>query len=97
MPGALAIVLILGGLFFFLAGTVGLIRFPDLYCRLHAVTKADNAGLGLIAAGTAILSGTASTAALIMLIWVLAMTAATVACHLIARHSLRDNTGGGPQ
>ena len=31
-----------------LAGTVGLLRFPDPLSRLHALTKADNLGLGLI-------------------------------------------------
>ena len=37
------------GAFFFLAGTVGLLRFPDTLTRLHALTKADNLGLGLVA------------------------------------------------
>ena len=35
--------LLLGGTFFFVAGTLGLLRFPDIYARLHAVTKADTA------------------------------------------------------
>ena len=39
------------GAFFFLAGTVGLLRFPDSLTRLHALTKADNLGLGLIVLG----------------------------------------------
>jgi monovalent cation/proton antiporter MnhG/PhaG subunit len=39
------------GVFFFLAGTVGLLRFPDTLTRLHALTKADNLGLGLIMLG----------------------------------------------
>ncbi|KJS05621.1 MAG: cation:proton antiporter, partial [Gammaproteobacteria bacterium BRH_c0] len=26
---------LLGGAFFFVAGTLGLLRFPDIYCRLH--------------------------------------------------------------
>lgn len=43
--------LLLSGAFFFFAGTVGLLRFPDAYTRLHALTKADNLGLGLTAAG----------------------------------------------
>ena len=34
-----------------LAGTVGLLRFPDALTRLHALTKADNLGLGLIVLG----------------------------------------------
>ena len=39
------------GVFFFLAGAVALVRFPDSLSRLHALTKADNLGLGLIALG----------------------------------------------
>src|SRR5450631_249507 len=39
------------GAFFFLAGTVGLLRFPESLTRLHALTKADNLGLGLIVLG----------------------------------------------
>jgi multicomponent Na+:H+ antiporter subunit G len=45
--------LFIAGSFFFLAGTVGLLRFPNAFTRLHALTKADNLGLGLIAAGFA--------------------------------------------
>ena len=41
----------IGAFFFFLAGTVGLLRFPDTITRLHALTKADNLGLGLIILG----------------------------------------------
>ena len=46
--------LILGGMFFFVAGTVGLFRYPDFFTRLHALTKADNLGLGLVIAGLAV-------------------------------------------
>ena len=42
------IIAVLAGAFFFLAGTVGLLRFPDTLTRLHALTKADNLGLGLL-------------------------------------------------
>lgn len=75
-------------LVFYLAGTVGMLRFPDVYARLHAVTKADNVGLGLLATGVALLSGSWRQIALIALIWLLAVTAATVSCHLIARYTL---------
>ena len=43
----LTILAVSAGAFFFLAGTVGLLRFPDALSRLHALTKADNLGLGL--------------------------------------------------
>jgi multicomponent Na+:H+ antiporter subunit G len=35
------IVLTLSGLVFFLATTVGLLRFPDFYSRMHAAGKGD--------------------------------------------------------
>ena len=47
----LSIILIWGGVGFFVAGTIALLRLPDLYTRLHALTKADNLGLGLLVAG----------------------------------------------
>ena len=36
------------GAFFFVAGTVGVLRFPDVYTRLHALTKSDGLGLGFV-------------------------------------------------
>ena len=45
------IVAVLAGLVFFVAGTAGLLRFPDTASRLHALTKADHLGLGLIVIG----------------------------------------------
>jgi multicomponent Na+:H+ antiporter subunit G len=36
---------------FFIAGAVALIRFPDALIRLHAQTKAESLGLGLIVLG----------------------------------------------
>ena len=42
---------IAAGAAFFLAGTVALLRFPDSLSRLHALTKADNLGLGLVVLG----------------------------------------------
>ena len=51
MTDMLAGVLIAAGTIFYLAGSIGLLRLPDTYCRLHALTKADNLGLGLLVAG----------------------------------------------
>jgi multicomponent Na+:H+ antiporter subunit G len=86
--------IILCGLFFYLAGTVGMLRFPDVYARLHAVTKADNIGLGLLCLGCALLLQSWTKAALLAVIWLLAVTAATAGCHLIARNRLRRGGGG---
>jgi multicomponent Na+:H+ antiporter subunit G len=35
------IVLTIGGLIFFFATTIGLLRFPDFYSRMHAAGKGD--------------------------------------------------------
>ncbi|MFW5722961.1 MAG: cation:proton antiporter, partial [Halochromatium sp.] len=45
---SLSVLLGVAGAFFFIAGTVGVLRLPDIFTRLHALTKADNLGLGLI-------------------------------------------------
>ncbi len=82
-------VLVLVAAFFFCIGTLGLLRFPDIYTRLHSVTKADNLGLGLIAISIALQSGSVSAGCKILFIWILAMAGSTVGCHLLARLSLR--------
>lgn len=51
MVDAFTMAMILGGAVLFMAGTLGLLRFPDRLTRLHALTKVDNLGLGLIVAG----------------------------------------------
>ena len=72
------------GALFFLAGTVGLLRFPDTFSRLHALTKADNLGLGLVALGLALASGSWLTGGKLMMIWFLTMLGGTTNCYLIA-------------
>jgi multicomponent Na+:H+ antiporter subunit G len=84
----LTVLLIVIGLVFFLAGTVGLLRFPDVYSRLHALTKADNLGLGFVMAGLMLQAGSAWVVLKLLLIWMLAMLAAATAAQLIARSAL---------
>lgn len=60
-------------------------RFPDVYTRLHALTKADNVGLGLVVAALMLQADSWSGAGKLLLVWLLVLVASTVACHLIAR------------
>ncbi|MBU0962129.1 MAG: monovalent cation/H(+) antiporter subunit G [Proteobacteria bacterium] len=83
--------LIILGLPFFLSGTVGLIRFPDIYTRLHALTKADNVGLGCIVCGLALQSASWAVTAKLLLIWLLVLIASSASCHLIARSAMQKN------
>lgn len=82
----LAMALIALGACFFVAGTIGLLRFPDTLCRLHALTKADGLGLGLTCIGVALLADTTGQIGRIILIWFFVAFSSAVCGHLIARH-----------
>jgi multicomponent Na+:H+ antiporter subunit G len=84
------IILVFAGALFFLAGTVGLLRFPDVFTRLHALTKADNVGLGLVVMALAAGADSWAVRAKLVLIWILVMAAASIICHVIARSALRE-------
>lgn len=92
----ISLALIAAGLVFFAAGTLGLLRFPDLFCRLHALTKADNLGLALVALGAAGLWATPAAVMKLVLIWVLVAVSAATTGHLIARHARRTWRGQDP-
>ena len=81
----LTVVLVTAGCLFVTAGTVGLLRFGDLLQRLHALTKADNLGLGLIVVGLVLQSSNPAVAVKLVLLWVLALLAAATNSALLAR------------
>ncbi len=76
------------GAAFFLAGTVGLLRFPDTLTRIHALTKADNLGLGLIVLGLLPWVGRYFEALKLILIWLLMQFSSAAAAQLMARLAL---------
>ena len=78
------------GAFFFLAGTVGLLRFPDTLTRLHALTKADNLGLGLVVLGLLPLAGSVREGLKLICIWLLVLLAGATVSQLIARAARHD-------
>ena len=80
---------IFAGLAFFLAGTLGLLRLPDTLCRLHAVTKADNLGLGLLSGGLLLQLSDPLQMLKLVLVWLLVLAASAVGGQLIARHAQR--------
>ncbi|MEE4299062.1 MAG: monovalent cation/H(+) antiporter subunit G [Pseudomonadales bacterium] len=93
MTDPLATLLLLVGGAFFLAGTVGLLRFPDVYCRLHAVAKADNLGLGFIVAGLALEAESLVFACKLLLVWPLALIASASVSYAIAARARRLESG----
>lgn len=81
----LILLLVVFGSFFFFVGTVGLLRMPDVFCRMHATTKSDTLGAGLILLALGIHSGLSLTfiklLIIITFIWITNPTAA----HIIAK------------
>jgi len=88
------IVCVSGGAFFFLAGTVGLLRFPDTLTRLHALTKADNLGLGLVVIGLLPQTGSLLGGLKLILVWLMVMLASATVSQMMARAVRRP--GGRP-
>jgi len=75
------------GAFFFFAGTVGLLRFPDVYSRLHALAKADNLGLGCVLLALALQAESLAVALKLLLIWPLVLAASAGVGFAIARRA----------
>jgi len=73
------------GAFFFMAGTVGLLRFPDALTRLHALTKADNLGLGLVVLGLLPRAGSLLAALKLASIWLLVLLIGAAVSQMIAK------------
>lgn len=90
----LTILAVSAGAFFFLAGTVGLLRFPDALSRLHALTKADNLGLGLVVFGLLFRAEGPLAALKLVGVWLLALLAGATVTQLIARAA---RPGGPPE
>ena len=72
------------GALFFLAGTIGLLRFPDTLTRLHALTKVDNLGLGLIVLGLLPQTNGVMSALKLVSIWLLVQLSGAIVTQLIA-------------
>ena len=77
------------GLLFFVGGTVGLLRCPDLYARLHPSTKCDTLGACSIVLALIIQAGFSFvTLKLLAVVFFLLLSSATCG-HAIGRSALR--------
>lgn len=102
MIDGLVIALLAVGAVMMVVGTVGILRFPDLATRLHAVAKADNLGLGFIVVALIIHTfahrpddaSPAGVALKLALIWILALIGTAANSHLLAGH--RRSAGEEP-
>jgi len=77
------------GASFMLVASIGLVRFPDLYTRMHAATKATTFGMGGILLATTLAFGTADIATQSALALIFLFLTAPVSGHLISRAAYR--------
>ena len=84
---AFTILALAAGLLFFVAGTAGLLRFPDTSSRLHALTKADNLGLGLVVLGLLLQVDSVLAGLKLVCIWLLVLLSGASVSQLIAHYT----------
>lgn len=87
----ITVVLLVIGLIFFFAGSIGLLRFPDLMCRVHALTKADNIGLACISLAVAIYSNDWLIGLKIIFVWLFILATSSLMSFIIARRINMSN------
>lgn len=80
--------LVLAGAFFMLTGALGLLRFPDVFTRMHAAGMTDTMGAGLILAGLCF-QGDGVTALRLLLILGFLWFTSPVSTHALARAALQ--------
>ncbi len=85
----LTVVLVLAGFFFFTTATLGLLRLPDFYARLHATGKGDTLAVLLMLTGMAVYQGFSLTSFKILLIAVFMFLAQPTSTHIISRAAFR--------
>lgn len=76
--------LTLGGALLTVVGAVGLLRFPDVYSRLHATSITDTGGATLMIVGMILLSPTGWVALKLVFIWLFMFMTNPTASHAIA-------------
>jgi len=91
-------ILLIASGFFFSVGTIGLLRMPDTFTRMHATTKSDTLGAGLALVALMIYRGldavTLKLIFILLFVWITTPTAA----HIIAKATYnQDKNVGEPK
>jgi multicomponent Na+:H+ antiporter subunit G len=78
-------ILLGGGVFFLLSATIGYLRLPDFFTRMHAIGKSDTLGALLSMLGVGLLAGWSVTALKFVFVALFLFLANPLATHAIAR------------
>ncbi len=91
---SIVMLFLVAGLFFFVVGVVGLVRMPDVFTRMHATTKCDTMGAGLIFVGLIIWQGFSFISLNILLILIFIWLTNPTAAHAIAKSAYKRLESG---
>ena len=95
MDGQLLVMMFSGffivcGVVALLIGSLGLLRLPDVYCRIHAVGMIDTAGASFIILGMIIHEGFTLVSVKLVLIGVFLFFTSPIATHAVAQVALKS-------
>ncbi|MEM9028058.1 MAG: monovalent cation/H(+) antiporter subunit G [Pseudomonadota bacterium] len=76
------------GSFFVVTGAIGLLRLPDVYARIHAVSLIEGAGAGFILLGLGLQAGFTLIAVKLLFIFLVILFTVPVATHAVAQAAL---------
>lgn len=83
-------ILLGAGSFFLVVGAIGLVRMPDVFTRMHAVSVAETLGVGFILGGLMLQGGFTLVTFKLVCLFLLLFLTAPVASHAIARAAIAD-------
>ena len=76
--------LTLAGAFLTVVGSLGVLRFPDFYTRMHAASITDTGAATLMLLGMVLMAGTPLTALKLVMVWGFLMLTSPTASHALA-------------
>lgn len=82
---AMAYILVFAGTAFCLIGAVGVLRFPDVYARMHSAGITDTLGALLVLFGLILLAGWSLATAKLVFILAFLWMASPTATHALAK------------
>jgi multicomponent Na+:H+ antiporter subunit G len=96
MATTLTIILLSIGVFFLVVATIGFIRFPDVYSRLHVTGVMDTLGAPLILLAAAIHLGFSLDSAKLILTIIFLYVTSPLVGHLLAKSAFESDYGQDP-
>ncbi len=82
-------IILLAGAVFLLIGAIGVLRFPDFFTRLHAVSVCDTMGAGLVLVGLMLQGGLSLVTVKLVLMFYFMMFTGPTAVHALAEAALQ--------